>query len=275
MGIDFQKVSYNYSRIDKSKIYAIKDIDLSIECKNDFIAICGHTGSGKSTLIQHLNALLLPTEGNIEFFGENVKTLKKKKRLKEIRKKIGLVFQFPEYQLFEENVAKEILFGPKNFGVECNVDEVMKIVGLPPEYKKKSPFNLSGGEMKRVTIASVLACDPDILVLDEPTRGLDPKGSQEILDLLKELHTVHNKTVIIVTHNMNILPNYVNRAIVMDKSKIVFDGCPSDLFRSDIPFEHNLALPDSVDLLLKVQKEFGLDIYPYKYTLEDVVNEIE
>lgn len=237
MSIHFQEVSYIYSPKSPFEYKALDNISLDIQV-NKITAIIGHTGSGKSTLVQHLNALLIPTSGKLEVVDFVVDSEKKKnKNLKNLRKRVGLVFQFPEYQLFEETIAKDIGFGPKNFGVsQEEIDEitkkVIKQVGLDESYLEKSPLELSGGQKRRVAIAGILAMNPDILVLDEPTAGLDPLGAKAMLDLFVELNK-EGKTIIIVTHEMDYVLEYCDLCVVVNKGKIVYEGLPINLFVND------------------------------------------
>lgn len=237
MSIHFQEVSYIYSPKTPFEYKALDNISLNIEM-NKITAIIGHTGSGKSTLVQHLNALLLPTSGKLEVVDFVIDSDKKKnKNLKNLRKRVGLVFQFPEYQLFEETIAKDIGFGPKNFGVsQEEIDKITKKVinqvGLDETYLDKSPLELSGGQKRRVAIAGILAMDPDVLVLDEPTAGLDPLGAKAMLDLFVELNK-QGKTIIIVTHEMDYVLEYCNLCVVVNKGKIVYEGTPINLFVND------------------------------------------
>ncbi len=289
MGINFQRVSYKYSY---NSPLTIKEVSLNVQSKDEFICILGHTGSGKSTLVQNMNALLLPTAGQITIFSKDVVKLvkhpyklnTKKNRLKydfinnnklfvkgnkliysnnlkSLRKHIGLVFQFPEYQLFESTVLKDVMFGPKNFGLsdEEALKEAKKacsIVGLPKDVLEKSPFSLSGGQMRRVAIAGILALNPDIIVLDEPTVGLDPKGKEELMNLLVKIQKETSKSIIMITHDMNVVGKYAKRVIVMDKGNLVFDGNKRDLFE-DIERLHrlNLDLPTSSNLALKLKNK--------------------
>ena len=291
MGINFQRVSYKYSY---NNPLTLNDISLNISSKNEFICILGHTGSGKSTLVQNMNALLLPTSGQITVFNKNViklvkhpyKLNTKKNRLKysfvnnkklfargnkvvysshlkDLRKHIGLVFQFPEYQLFESTVLKDVMFGPKNFGLsdEDALREAKKacaIVGLPKDVLEKSPFSLSGGQMRRVAIAGILALNPDIIVLDEPTVGLDPKGKEELMNLLVNIQLETSKSIIMITHDMNVVGKYAKRVIVMEQGNLVYDGNKRDLFENiDRLHKFNLDLPTSGHLALRL-KEKGL-----------------
>lgn len=218
--------------------HALRGVSLSFEDKS-FTAIIGHTGSGKSTLVQMLNGLLIPDEGTVEI-NEYVLTpnKRKNKHIKEIRKHVGMVFQFPEYQLFEETVLKDVVFGAKNFGYK--EEEALEIakkalnkVGIPETYYERSPFELSGGEKRRVAIAGILAIDPEVIVMDEPTAGLDPKGSKDIMELLKSMNE-SGKTIILVTHNMEHVIDYASRVVVLDDGLITYDGEPKKLFESNI-----------------------------------------
>lgn len=237
MSIKYQELSYIYSPKSPFEYKALDNINLNIEIDR-ITAIIGHTGSGKTTLVQHLNALLIPTSGTLEVCDFVVTNDKKNnKNLKNLRKRVGLVFQFPEYQLFEETIAKDIGFGPKNFGVsQEEIDEitkkVIKQVGLDESYLEKSPLELSGGQKRRVAIAGILAMNPDILVLDEPTAGLDPLGAKAMLDLFVELNK-EGKTIIIVTHEMDYVLEYCDLCVVVNKGKIVFEGKPINLFIND------------------------------------------
>ena len=237
MSIKFQEVSYTYSPRSPFEFKALNNISLNLEM-DKITAIIGHTGSGKSTLVQQLNALLIPTSGTLEVCDFIITPDKKKnKNLKALRKRVGLVFQFPEYQLFEETIAKDIAFGPKNFGVsdeEINeiVKKVIVQVGLDESYLERSPLELSGGQKRRVAIAGILAMNPDVLVLDEPTAGLDPTGAKAMLDLFVELNR-QGKTIIIVTHEMDYVLEYCDLCVVLNKGDIVYEGTPINLFIND------------------------------------------
>ena len=238
MAISFEKVSHYYEKAKKNQIVpaAIKDISLTISNSDEFVMIVGKTGSGKSTLMQHVNGLILPTEGNviIDDFKLTSKP-RKNPKLKPIRKKIGFVFQFPEYQLFEETVYKDIIYGPINFGfseeeAKKNVLDISKRLNIT-DILKKSPFELSGGQMRKVAIAGILACDPDILLLDEPTRGLDPLGAKEIMKFFKELNQKYHKTIIMITHDMDLVYEYATRVVVLQNGMLKFDGKKEELFK--------------------------------------------
>lgn len=262
MGIRFQNVGFSYDKIASE---TLKDVNLEINSQNEFITILGHTGSGKSTLVQLMNALNLPLEGMVEVAGIKIYP-KNKELLKPVRRYVGLVFQFPEYQLFEETVIKDVMFGPKNFlGKNADVLEeaklALKMVNLDPALYDRSPFNLSGGQMRRVAIAGILASSPNVLVLDEPTVGLDPKGKVELLEMLVKIQKETSKTIIIITHDMNLVARYSKRCIVLDEGKIVFDGPKNEMFENEAFLdEHNLSLPD-VSKLAKTLKNKGLIRY--------------
>ncbi|MCD6482488.1 MAG: energy-coupling factor transporter ATPase [Candidatus Izimaplasma sp.] len=271
MAIKFEQVNFLYPSFDGNDFSALKDINLDISGKNEFITLIGETGSGKSTLVQHMNALLRPTTGSVTIYGIKIEknTNKNKKiKLNPLRQKVGLVFQFPEYQLFEETVLKDIIFGPKNFGVKEDIaieraKEVIKYVGLSEEYLDRSPFNLSGGEKKRVSIAGILAMEPDILVLDEPTSGLDPKGRDTLLELFTNIHKKLNKTIIIITHDMNTVYKYATRVLVMHDSKLVYDGKPNQLFMKENIAKWNLDLPDILEITNQLEKKLNIK-FPIK-----------
>ena len=279
MAIKFEQVGYSYIGVDGTAFQALKNINLNIEESGEFIALVGETGSGKSTLVQHMNALLKPTVGQVTVYGikihKNVKKKDKHVKLNPLRQKVGLVFQFPDYQLFEETVEKDIMFGPKNFGVsneeaKQRAKDVILQVGLDESYLSRSPFNLSGGEKKRVSIAGILAMEPDILVLDEPTSGLDPKGRDGLLDLFTAIHNDQNKTVLLITHDMNIVYKYANRVLVMSEGELVFDGTPIDLFQTGDLEAWNLDQPDLLVLTNVLEEQFGITIKTQPKTTHDL-----
>lgn len=258
MKIEVKNLSYSY---DSKKTYAINDASCEIN-EHDFLAISGHTGSGKSTFIQNLNGLLIPTSGEVKVDEYIIKEKTKIKDIKGLRKRIGIVFQFPEYQLFEETVAKDILFGPKNFNLlkEANSEELvkstLKMVGLDESFMEKSPFELSGGEKRRVAIAGILAFNPDVLIVDEPTAGLDPMSAISMMDLFKKLNN-EGKTIILVTHQMDHVINYASRIIVFNESKIAFNGIPYDLFNNEnLVKKLNLDLPNIFKLVNLAAKKY-------------------
>ena len=234
MAIKVSDLFYVYNPKSPNATEALNGVSLTIE-DNSFIALVGETGSGKSTLIQNLNALLLPNKGQIEVDDYIITPKKNKnKNIKQLRKHIGLVFQFPEYQLFEETVEEDVAFGVKNFGIKGEealekAHKALLSVGLNETYFKRSPFELSGGEKRRVAIAGILAIEPDILVLDEPTAGLDPKGVQELMSLVVKMHQ-DGKTIILVTHDMDLVLEYCQKVFVLNKGKLAFEGNPNQLF---------------------------------------------
>ena len=278
MGISFKEVDHYYPGLKKHEYtIALKDINIDINDKDEFIAIIGKTGSGKSTLLQHMNGLVLPSKGNIVIF-DNIITPNKRKnpKLKNIRKRVGFVFQFPEYQLFEETVLKDIMFAPKNFGyseeeAKKKAISVAKLLHIE-KLLNKSPFNLSGGQMRRVAIAGILAYDPDILLLDEPTRGLDPKGAEEIMELFYQIHKETRKTIILISHDMNFVYKYANRLLVLNDSKITYDGSKEDLFKNDLYKENHLEKPEVLKLIDYLNENLKINI-PYSiYSLEELID---
>ena len=279
MAIKFEQVNYEYIGADGSKFSAIKDINLDINDKGEFITLIGETGSGKSTLVQHMNALVRPSSGTVTVYGIKIfKDVKKKNRdikLNPLRQKVGLVFQFPEYQLFEETVEKDIIFGPKNFGVteddaKVRAKEVIKLVGLDESYLSRSPFNLSGGEKKRVSIAGILAMEPDILVLDEPTSGLDPKGRDSLLELFTSIHKEVDNTILIITHDMNTVYKYASRVLVMNKGSLVYDGKPLELFTKENLENWNLDLPEIIEITRQLESKLGVKFDALPRNIDDL-----
>ncbi len=232
MSIILDKVNYVYSEKTAYEIHALKDVSLKIS-DGEFIGIIGHTGSGKSTLIQHLNGLVRANSGGIYYNGEDIGDDDFNR--KELRSKVGLVFQYPEHQLFETTVFADVCFGPKNQGHSRKQSELkaftaLRSVGLPEDYWYRSPFELSGGQKRRAAIAGVLAMEPEVLILDEPTAGLDPKGRDEILGLVAGLHKERRMTVILVSHSMEDVAKYVGRLIVMNRGSVMYDGTPAEVF---------------------------------------------
>ncbi len=280
MPIIFEKLTHIYDVQMTTSQVALHEVDLTIK-DNSFTAVIGETGSGKSTLVQHINALLLPTEGLVkvdEFTVTNNK--KKNKNLKALRKKVGVVFQFPEYQLFEETILKDIIFGPKNFGMNEaqaveKAKEVIKMVGLDESFLERNPFNLSGGQKRRVAIAGILAADPDVLVLDEPTAGLDPQGAKEMMLLFKTLHSKHNKTIIMVTHDMEHVFNYSKHVIVMKDGR-VDKTCTTATFFKDINYlqQMSIKLPFIVEVK-RLLKEQGIVIEKQTTSLKSLIKQIK
>ncbi len=262
MSIIVDKVNYVYSEGTAYQINALEDINIKIE-DGEFIGIIGHTGSGKSTLIQHLNGLIKATSGTIYFHGQDI--YDKDFDLRELRNRVGLVFQYPEHQLFETTIFDDVCFGPMNQGLSkeeagLRAFEALKSVGIPEELYYQSPFELSGGQKRRVAIAGVLAMKPEVLILDEPTAGLDPGGRDEILDLITRMHRERGMTVILVSHSMEDVAKYVKRIIVMNQGKVMYDDVPKEVFRHYIELERiGLAAPQ-VTYLMHELRERGLQV---------------
>lgn len=282
MAINLSEVSFAYHKPKKKELtnYALKDVNIKIDNSDEFITIVGHTGSGKSTLVQMLNSLLIPDNGYIDIDGKIInKKNEKKLKLKTVRKKVGLVFQFPEYQLFEETILKDVMFGPKNFELDDplkRASEALEKVGISKDMFEESPFNLSGGQMRRVAIAGILASDPDILIFDEPTVGLDPLGKRELLTLLKKLNEEDHKTIILVTHDMEVVGEVSKRVIVLDKGNVVYDGDKVTLFKNEeLVKEHSLSLPNYVKMLKVIKEKLNLDIDIYKFSLNEAYLELK
>ena len=262
MQVEVKNVSYTYY-VSKNEFFkALENVSFTIE-KSDFVAVVGKTGAGKSTLMQILNGLLLPSEGEV-IIDDFVVSKDKKRRSKKLfllRKKVGMVFQFPEYQLFEENVLKDVMFGPKNFGFneeeakQVSI-EALKNVGIGENYFLRSPFELSGGEKRKIAIAGIIASNPDILVLDEPTAGLDPSSKIEIMNLIKKLNN-EGKTIILVTHDMDVVMNYAKKVVVLNDAKLIKVTTPDKLFNDNKGY---LALFVFHQLKMSESKEFGIQI---------------
>lgn len=276
MPIILDKINYCYSQGTAYQIQALKDINLKID-DGQFIGIIGHTGSGKSTLIQHLNGLIHATSGTIYFNGEDIYA--DDYNMKDLRSQVGLVFQYPEHQLFETTIFDDVCFGPKNQGldkktVELRAFEALHNVGFPDELYDQSPFDLSGGQKRRVAIAGVLAMKPQVLILDEPTAGLDPAGRDEILNLIAKMHKELGITVILVSHSMEDVAKYVERIIVMNSGEVMYDGTPKDVFHHYKELEAiGLAAPQ-VTYLMHELKEKGLDVDLDATTVEEAGNSI-
>lgn len=280
MGIKFERVNFAYSQGTLREHHALIDINLNIEL-GSFITIIGHTGSGKSTLIQHMNALLQPQEGTVYILDKAIIGGKKNTGVNRIRQRVGLVFQFPEYQLFEETVEKDVMFGPMNFGVSKQearqrAREAILMVGLDESILERSPLNLSGGQMRRVAIAGILAMQPDVLVLDEPTAGLDPQGQHEMMELFNDLHKKYNKTIVLITHNMNHVLEYAQRVVVMNEGRIAFDGTPFELFSSRSFLEaHQLDLPDLLKLAYLIEDKLSMTLNKQVKTVDELAEAIK
>ncbi len=281
MGISFQEVSHYYKGPKKKQIdIALEDVTLDISDKDEFIAIVGKTGSGKSTLIQHMNALKLPTKGTVKIFDNTLVSKKNKNpKLKKIRSRVGFVFQFPEYQLFEETVLKDVMFAPINFGVPREEAkekslEALKLLHIE-RLADRSPFTLSGGQTRKVAIAGVLSYSPDIILLDEPTRGLDPKGGEEIMEIFYNMHKETHKTFIMITHDMDIVYKYATRVIVLNDSKITYDGNKEDLFKSDIYKNNHLTKPEVLKLIDYLNDKLGYKLDYSSYSLEELIEKLK
>ena len=268
--LEIQNLSHVYSEGTPFEHVALHDISLTAE-RGEFIGLIGHTGSGKSTLIQHLNGLLKPTAGKVLFDGEDI--WKDPKFTRQIRFKVGLVFQYPEYQLFEETVYRDIAFGPKNMGLsEDEIHErvlrAARFVGIPEANLEHSPFDLSGGQKRRVAIAGVIAMEPDVLILDEPTAGLDPAGRESILQNIRDYQSAQNATVIMVSHSMEEIASNVDRLIVMHNGTVAMTGTPSAVFsHADALSEIGLDVPEITRVLLRL-RELGLDVDTSVFTVE-------
>ena len=276
MSIALEHVNYIYSPGTAYEKRALNDISLEIG-QGQFVGIIGHTGSGKSTLIQHLNGLMKATSGDILYDGQSIYA--EGYDMRKLRSQVGLVFQYPEHQLFEVDVISDVCFGPTNQGLseeesEKNAREARELVGFPEKYYKQSPFELSGGQKRRVAIAGVLAMKPKVLILDEPTAGLDPKGRDEILDQIAKLHKETGMTVVLVSHSMEDVARYVDRIIVMNKGEKMLDSTPKEVFRHYKELEEvGLAAPQ-VTYVMHDLKDRGFDVSPDATTIEEAADEI-
>ncbi len=281
MLLNLKNISYTYMPGTPFEVTALKNITLDIH-QGEYLAIIGQTGSGKSTLIQHLNGLLLPTTGEVYLDGHQVN--KDKKWLTAMRRRIGLLFQFPEQQLFEENVAADVAFGPRNLGlsdqeIAVRVDRALRLVGLnPSEVRDRSPFSLSGGQMRRVAMAGILAMEPDVVILDEPAAGLDPRSKEEILNRIDALHREHKMTVVLVSHSMEDVASRAERLIVLADGEIRLAGTPADVFQDAAVLEElGLALPQMTLLMLRLRsagKEVPMNIFSVEAAKEAILQMI-
>src|SRR3954467_12447411 len=279
MDISLQKVEYRYQANTPFERLALKDVSFDIP-EGTYLAIIGHTGSGKSTILQHLNALLKPTKGKIVIGDTEIIAGQKQKGLKRVRQKVGIVFQFPEHQLFEETIEKDICFGPMNFGVteeeaKRRAKIAIKQVGLSEEILQRSPFDLSGGQMRRVAIAGVLAMDPDVIVLDEPTAGLDPRGRKEIMNMFYELHKEKKLSTILVTHSMEDAARYADQIIIMHKGEVYKKGTPEEIFASpEGLMELGLDVPEVIRFQRNFEKTFNRKLSKICLTMEQLAEAI-
>lgn len=279
MAIKFEEVSYEYAPNSPFAYLALKEVSVSFKV-GAMTAIIGATGSGKSTLVQHLNALLIPTKGQVYVNDYVLKSEGKNEHLKQLRQNVGLVFQFPEAQLFEETIEKDIAFGPLNFGVDPEevhrrVRESIAMVGLDESYLQQSPFELSGGQKRRVAIAGILAINPEILILDEPTAGLDPQGSQQMMALFGRLNKEYGKTILIVTHNMEQVLEYADEVIVMDQGELVSESDTLTFFENDqILKQLDIVPPHVIDFKQRLIEK-GFHIQSSSLTLEAIIQDIK
>ena len=262
MALKIEKLNYVYSAGNAYEVHALKDIDLEIP-DGEFMALIGHTGSGKSTLVQHLNGLLKATSGAIYENGKNI--YDEDFDMRALRSRVGLVFQYPEYQLFEETVLKDVMFGPKNLGLDEDAArekalEALRLTGVDEEYYDKAPFELSGGQKRRVAIAGIVAMEPQCLVLDEPTAGLDPHGRDEILNLVRRLHSEKGISIVLVSHSMEDVANYASRIVVMNDGKILYDDVPAAVFEHWQELEQiGLSAPEVTYVMQRLKKD-GWDV---------------
>lgn len=279
MDISFKDVSYTYQPNGPFEYKALKDLNFTIK-SGSYVAIIGHTGSGKSTLIQHLNGLLRPTKGEVQVGDYSIKANEKLAKIKNLRRQVGVVFQYPEHQLFEETIEKDIAFGPENFGVtheeiEKRIPEVMNAVGLSMELIDRSPFDLSGGQMRRVAIAGILAMEPKVLVLDEPTAGLDPKGQQEIMDMFYDLHQRKKLTTILVTHSMEDALKYADHVIILEDGQVKIEGKPADIFVRKAELEQvQLDTPEMIQFLQDFEAKFGSKLTYHNQSVDQLAEEV-
>lgn len=264
MSIEVKNVSFTYLPKTPNAYDALKNVSLTIN-DGDFLAIVGQTGSGKSTLVQMLNGLTMPSSGTI--LVDNISThqlCKRKKTIKDLRKKVGLVFQFPEYQLFEETILKDVAFGLLNYGLDkekaySKAKEYILKVGLDESYFERSPFELSGGEKRKVAIAGILALEPETIILDEPTAGLDPKSKMDLLNLIENLHN-SGKTIVVITHNMSLVSRFANHVVLIDNGEVIFDGTPVDFFLDEKVCEI-IEIPDIIEFAKKLnEKGANIDV---------------
>lgn len=280
MRIEFQNVDFAYGVGTPFEIQSLHEVNLVIPDRS-FTAFIGHTGSGKSTAIKHLNGLNKPSKGLVKLDDDVITASTKGEILRRVRRKVGMVFQFPESQLFEETVIKDVMFGPKNYGAseeeaEEKATKALKLVGIEESIYKKSPFDLSGGQMRRVAIAGILAMEPEVLVLDEPTAGLDPQGHREMMAMFYDLYQKHHLTVVLVTHQMNDVAKYANHVIVMAKGTVAKEGSPTEIFKDPTWLkEHSLGLPDALSFKEKIEQQAGFSLPGNPLTLETLADSIQ
>ncbi|KGX90359.1 cobalt ABC transporter ATP-binding protein [Pontibacillus halophilus JSM 076056 = DSM 19796] len=279
MEITFKQVGYVYQPNTPFEYTALQNLSFTIP-SGSFVAVIGHTGSGKSTMLQHLNGLVTPTSGSVSIGEFTLASNTKTKNLKALRERVGVVFQYPEHQLFEETIQKDIAFGPQNFGVpaeeiERRIQHSMEAVGLSEDMKDRSPFELSGGQMRRVAIAGVLAMDPSVLVLDEPTAGLDPQGQREVMDMFSSLHHEKKLTTVLVTHSMEDALKYADYVIALDQGSLYMQGTPDEVFQQKEALNRvGLDVPEVYDFLDAVKKQLGWTIPYENQTLEQLSHQL-
>lgn len=277
MEIQFKNVNYVYQPDTPFENHVLHDINFTIK-KGSYTAIVGHTGSGKSTILQHFNGLKVASSGSVHIGDIELSKSNRPKNINDIRKEVGVVFQFPEAQLFEETIVKDIAFGPQNFGMSeekalKKAEEILPVVGLDASFMERSPFDLSGGQMRRVAIAGVLVMEPSVLILDEPTAGLDPKGQLEMMRLFKRLHETKDITIVLVTHQMEDVANYADHMIVLDEGRVVEQGEPSEVFkRSDWLQSVQLDVPKTVGFAEMLTKKEGWATENVPLTLDDLTD---
>jgi energy-coupling factor transport system ATP-binding protein len=275
MDITIKQLEHRYGVGTPFERTALSGVNLSVT-SGTFLALIGHTGSGKSTLIQHLNGLLKPSSGSVTVGEKTIRANEKAKHLKPLRKKVGMVFQYPEHQLFEETVEKDICFGPINFGVpekraKRKAREILPLVGLDETLLQKSPFDLSGGQMRRVAIAGVLAIEPEVLVLDEPTAGLDPRGQREVMEMFYRLHKEKGLTTIFVTHSMENAAAYADEIVIMENGSIHMKGSPKEIFAAPDKLKAvGLDVPETVQFIARLEAKFGLTLPKDKFSSDEV-----
>lgn len=280
MDITFKDVSYIYQQNTPFEHKALSHVSFHIP-SGAFVAIVGHTGSGKSTLLQHLNGLVTPSMGEVTIGDFRLTADEKPKNMKDLRSRVGVVFQYPEHQLFEETVEKDIAFGPMNFGVpeqevKQRIRQVTPIVGLSESLLKRSPFDLSGGQMRRVAIAGVLAVNPDILVLDEPTAGLDPRGQNEMMDMFYQMHDEQNLTTVLVTHSMEDAVKYADYVLILNEGALYMEGKPEDvLTRQEALNDVQLDVPEIIQFINRFNEKFNAPIPFTRQSIADLAKQIQ
>ncbi|HET7522261.1 MAG TPA: energy-coupling factor ABC transporter ATP-binding protein [Bacillales bacterium] len=280
MDITIKQLEHRYGVGTPFERTALKNVNLTVQ-SGTFLALIGHTGSGKSSLIQHMNGLLKPTAGSVSVGDFTIHAGEKNKHLKALRKKVGMVFQYPEHQLFDETVEKDICFGPMNFGLseraaKQKAREVSDLVGLSGHLLPKSPFDLSGGQMRRVAIAGVLAMEPEVLILDEPTAGLDPRGQREIMGMFHRLHREKGLTTILVTHSMEDVAAYADEVVIMNRGTVYFKGTPKQVFAEPGRLQNiGLDIPETTRFIMRLEKAFGVSLPKDRFSVEGVAELVE